>query len=291
MTVDQVRDALHVEGSPSQVVLSDGTRASAEEFTAAEGVVHVEYDGLASRQETRAALIWQPLPVTYDTVAALVKRFGEPTSGRDALVQGLQKGPATWVVPKCDAVITYYRRPEFWLSDVTTLLRVERLSRLPGESPAIAAVQEWRASGATPATREAPSVVATASPATAPALMTTPAVTTTPAVGTAPAAVTAPPAVTATPATNGEHPPRRTAYVRPVYPERAKQAGVKGIVKLRVFVQKNGKVSLARVSRVEPPGYGFETAAVEAADKWRFIPASSNGRPTEGVIDVEVRIP
>jgi hypothetical protein len=207
MTVDQVRDALHVEGSPSQVVLSDGTRASAEEFTVAEGVVHVEYDGLASRQETRAALIWQPLPVTYDTVAALVKRFGEPTSGRDALVQGLQKGPATWVVPKCDAVITYYRRPEFWLSDVTTLLRVERLSRLPGESPAIAAVQEWRASGATPA------------------------------------------------------------------------------------VQKNGKVSLARVSRVEPPGYGFETAAVEAADKWRFIPASSNGRPTEGVIDVEVRIP
>jgi TonB family protein len=86
-------------------------------------------------------------------------------------------------------------------------------------------------------------------------------------------------------------PPRRATYVAPVYPPRAKAQGVAGVVTLRIFVQKNGKVSLARVADVDPPGYGFETAAVEAADQWRFHPALHKGRPVEGVVDFTVKFP
>jgi hypothetical protein len=82
------------------------------------------------------ALVWQPLLLTFDSVTGLVKRFGEPASGKNALVRGLQPDAAVWILPKCDVVVTYYRRPEYWVGeDIATLLRVERISGLTAESP------------------------------------------------------------------------------------------------------------------------------------------------------------
>jgi TonB family protein len=264
MTPDEVSATLRVEAAPSQVTLADGTRATVEDYVTSEGRVHVEYDGSVNRGDTRVALVWQTLPLSYDAVTALVKRLGEPASGKDALVRSLQPGPAVWVDAKCDEVVTYYRRPEYWIGDeVATLLRVERLSKISSGSPAGEAVAAWVAKGAPP---QAPS------PAPVPEEG---------AVAVAASATVSP----------DEMPARRTTYVAPVYPPRAKEQGVSGVVTLRIFVQKNGKVSLARVADVEPPGYGFENAAIEAAEQWRFNPALHKGRPVEGIVDFTVRFP
>ena len=260
MSVDDVHAVVHIEAAESQIMLPDGTRADVENYALPGGVLHVEYDGAIDHPDTRVALVWQPLRQTFDAVTSLLKRVGEPASGRDALVRGLEQAPAVWIEPKCDRVLTYYRRPEYWIGDeVATVLRVEGLSKLPGESPAIEAVRAWRASGAPPNALEPPKAVATA---------------------------------TAQPeASGGEIPPRRTVYVRPVYPPLALKQGVKGLVTLRIFVQRNGRVAVARVADVQPAGYGFEQAAVEAAEQWRFIPVNDRGRPVDGVVEITVQFP
>ena len=269
MTPDEVGGTMHIEAGTSEVTLADGTRVTVEEYPLASGLVHVEYDGVVDRRGTKVALVWQPLLMTYDSVAGLVKRFGEPASGKNALVRGLQPGATVWIQPKCDAVVTYYRRPEYWVGDdIATLLRVERISKLTAESPGIDGVAAWRASGAPPPSDDkATDVAAAAAPAP-------------------------PPQATAVPASSGTTiAPRRTDYVQPIYPERAKKQGVKGTVALRIYVQKNGKVALARVADVDPAGYGFEQAAVAAAERWRFVPAMERGRPVEGVVDITVQFP
>jgi len=267
MTPDEVGGTMHIEASTSQVMLGDGTKVTVEEYPLPQGLVHVEYDGPVDRRGTKVALVWQPLLMTYDAVTSLVKRYGEPASGKNALVRGLQPGAAVWIEPKCDAVLTYYRRPEYWVGDdIATLLRVERLSRVTAESPSIDGVSAWRASGAPSPTPTAP-------------------------VETASAATERPPRAEALSASNGTIAPRRTEYVAPVYPKRAKEQGVKGLVTLRIYVQKNGKVALARVADVDPAGYGFEQAAIAAAERWRFIPALDHGRAVEGVVDITVQFP
>ena len=286
MTPDEVAGTMHIEAATSQVMLADGTKATVEEYPLPGGLVHVEYDGLADRRGTKVALVWQPLLLTFDAVTGLVKRFGEPASGKNALVRGLQPSAAVWIQQKCDMVVTYYRRPEYWVGDdIATLLRVERISGLTAESPGLDGVAAWRASGApTPAEEKATDVATAAAPAAPPATV---APKSTAASATAPA----PAKATVVSATSGTTGPQRTAYVQPVYPERAKQQGVKGVVTLRVFVQKNGKVALARVADVEPTGYGFEQAAVAAAERWRFNPAMERGRPVEGIVDITVEFP
>jgi TonB family protein len=244
-TVGEVRAVVVGEPVESQVLLADGKRASVQEYALPDGVLHVEYDGLLTRGEAHVVLVRQPLRQTYDAVTGLVSSLGDPVAGRDSLVQGLQAGPAVWIDPQCDAVLTYYRRPEYWLTgEVLTVLRIERLSGLSGDSPASPTVEGWRAS-------------------------------------VSPSAE-----VAAVPSTSGEMPPERTRYVEPTYPQRAKEMGVTGVVELRVLVQASGKVAVARVVAVEPAGYGFEQAAVEAAERWRFTPA-----PVGRWTDVKVEFP
>jgi protein TonB len=76
-----------------------------------------------------------------------------------------------------------------------------------------------------------------------------------------------------------------------VYPPLAKEQGVKGFVKLRVLVQRSGKIAIVRVADVEPTGYGFEKACVDAAEQWKFTPAMSGGRPVEGVAEFTIQFP
>ena len=287
MTPDEVGGTMHIEAATSEVTLGDGTKVTVEEYPLPGGLVHVEYDGLVEKRGTRVALVWQPLLLTFDSVTGLVKRFGEPTSGKNGLVRGLQPSAAVWIQQKCDMVVTYYRRPEYWVGDdIATLLRVERISGLTAESPGIDGVAAWRASGApTPAQDKAADVAAASDPAAPPATV---APKTAADSSTPPPPAAKPTVISSANATVG---PQRTAYVQPVYPQRAKQQGVKGTVTLRVFVQKNGKVALARVADVEPAGYGFEQAAVAAAERWRFNPAMERGRPVEGIVDITVQFP
>ena len=72
---------------------------------------------------------------------------------------------------------------------------------------------------------------------------------------------------------------RAKTKVQPVYPELAHKMNITGTVKIEVVVAPNGTVKEARVVGGHPV---LATAALDAAKKWRFEPASTE---SSGVID------
>src|ERR1700722_2289479 len=72
---------------------------------------------------------------------------------------------------------------------------------------------------------------------------------------------------------------RAKSKVQPVYPELAKKMSIVGTVKVEVMVAPNGTVKDAKVVGGHPVLAG---AALDAARKWRFEPASTE---SSGVID------
>jgi len=88
----------------------------------------------------------------------------------------------------------------------------------------------------------------------------------------------------------GERVPRRDEYVyaevlpepitqtQPVYPGMAQQAGVEGLVIIHALIGKDGRVLDAQVDAKKNAPI-LNDAALEAARKWVFTPALSNGHP------------
>lgn len=65
---------------------------------------------------------------------------------------------------------------------------------------------------------------------------------------------------------------------KPVYPAIAKRLGQQGTVELRILVSEQGSASKVEVARSS--GYSnLDAAAVEAISKWKFEPATQNGKP------------
>jgi TonB family protein len=60
----------------------------------------------------------------------------------------------------------------------------------------------------------------------------------------------------------------------PHYPEEAQKAGTTGVVVLQFEITAAGAVATVKAVRVDPPGHGFEEAALAAARRFRFAPAS-----------------
>jgi TonB family protein len=72
---------------------------------------------------------------------------------------------------------------------------------------------------------------------------------------------------------------RAKSKVQPSYPELARRMNITGTVKIQVVVAPNGTVKDAHVVGGHPV---LATAALDAAKKWRFEPASAE---SSGVID------
>ena len=72
---------------------------------------------------------------------------------------------------------------------------------------------------------------------------------------------------------------RAKSKVQPTYPELARKMNISGTVKIEVVVSPNGTVKDARVVGGHPV---LASAALDAAKKWRFEPASVE---SSGVID------
>ena len=66
--------------------------------------------------------------------------------------------------------------------------------------------------------------------------------------------------------------------VKPVYPQFARDAGVEGLVLVKVLVGKDGRVLDARLSEKDQVPM-LNEAALDAARQWRFTPGLANGRP------------
>jgi len=72
---------------------------------------------------------------------------------------------------------------------------------------------------------------------------------------------------------------RAKSKVQPAYPELARKMSLAGTVKIEVVVAPNGTVKDARIVGGHPV---LANAALEAAKKWRFEPASGE---STGIID------
>lgn len=88
-----------------------------------------------------------------------------------------------------------------------------------------------------------------------------------------------------TPRTPVLSPPRLLQPVAPEYPEKALSQGLTGRVELELVIDEQGQVAQATV--VVPVGHGFDEAALAAARKLRFQPATRDGDP----IRARVRYP
>ena len=69
--------------------------------------------------------------------------------------------------------------------------------------------------------------------------------------------------------------------VRPKYPSSAWRRKVGGVVTLRVYVNKYGDVSDARVVSSPDRLHSLDKAALAAVKKWKFMPGKRNGRPVD----------
>ncbi len=68
---------------------------------------------------------------------------------------------------------------------------------------------------------------------------------------------------------------------QPVYPSRARSKNINGNVMLNILIGKDGAVKKIKVLEVDPEGYKFEQAAVNAVRNWRFQPATYKGKPVK----------
>jgi TonB family protein len=84
------------------------------------------------------------------------------------------------------------------------------------------------------------------------------------------------------PATAGLTAPQLLERVEPIYPEAARNAGIGGIVGLEIEVQADGTVGAVKVAHAA--GFGLDEAAVAAAKKLKFKPATKNGQPIAATV-------
>jgi TonB family protein len=73
--------------------------------------------------------------------------------------------------------------------------------------------------------------------------------------------------------------PEKISGPNPQYTEIARKARVQGVVIVEAIIDKAGNVTNVRV--LKPLPMGLDIAAVEAVEKWKFKPATLNGKPVD----------
>lgn len=80
-------------------------------------------------------------------------------------------------------------------------------------------------------------------------------------------------------------PPKRVAYVPPVYPKIAEAARIEGTVTLEAIIDESGMVTNLRVIGSIPL---LDHAAKEAVSRWRYSPTTLNGQKVPVIMTVRV---
>jgi|SRR5450432_1680572 len=73
--------------------------------------------------------------------------------------------------------------------------------------------------------------------------------------------------------------PKSVDRVQPQYTDEARSANVEGVVKVEFRIDANGDVIDAHV--ISGLGHGLDQAALAAAKRWKFSPATKCGKPVE----------
>jgi protein TonB len=74
--------------------------------------------------------------------------------------------------------------------------------------------------------------------------------------------------------------------VKPVYPQDAKDEGVKGVVELEGVVEKDGSIDHIRVTRNVDAR--LDEAAIKALSQWQFKPGTKDGEAVPVRVNVEI---
>ena len=80
--------------------------------------------------------------------------------------------------------------------------------------------------------------------------------------------------------------PQPISQPGPVYPQRALDAEKEGVVRLRLFITPDGRVTATKVLDAEPSGW-FERAAEDGVKRWRYAPSEFGGTAE---VDVEFKL-
>jgi protein TonB len=72
-------------------------------------------------------------------------------------------------------------------------------------------------------------------------------------------------------------PPTAVVRTTPVYPYRAKQRNIEGVVEVMFLVGVDGRVSKVQILSSNPPGL-FDEAVLKAVSQWKFRPGSLEGK-------------
>ncbi len=73
--------------------------------------------------------------------------------------------------------------------------------------------------------------------------------------------------------------PEKISGPNPQYTEIARKARIQGVVIVEAIIDKGGNVTNVRV--LKPLPMGLDQAAVDAVQKWKFKPATLNGKPVD----------
>lgn len=85
-----------------------------------------------------------------------------------------------------------------------------------------------------------------------------------------------------------DQPPQVIVKVPPVYPYKAREQGIEGIVQIKVLVNTDGTVGRLQILGARPEGY-FEKAVKRAVPNWKFNPGRIEGSPVTAWVVTNVR--
>lgn len=84
----------------------------------------------------------------------------------------------------------------------------------------------------------------------------------------------------------GVTPPRVLQKAEPEYTAEARQQGVQGTLLLALTIDEQGRP--VHISVISPIGFGLDERAVETVAKWRFAPATKDGKPVAVTANLEM---
>jgi protein TonB len=82
--------------------------------------------------------------------------------------------------------------------------------------------------------------------------------------------------------------PMPVAQMQPLYPLRAKRAGIEGWVKVRFVVNTKGLVEKVRVIEAMPENI-FDQSVIKCLSSWRFSPGTYEGEPVNTLVGTMIR--
>ena len=82
--------------------------------------------------------------------------------------------------------------------------------------------------------------------------------------------------------------PMPVAQMQPLYPIRAKRAGIEGWVKVRFVVNKKGLVEKIRILEARPENI-FDQSVIRCLSAWRFSPGTYEGEPVNTLVGTTIK--